>query len=71
MYIVYEIRNLKRVYIYVGMTSNLEERIKRHNKVYEKTTKPYRPFELIYAEECENRINARCREKYFKYNIGK
>jgi len=53
------------------MTSNLEERIKRHNRGYEKTTKPYRPFDLIYTEECENRIVARRREKYFKSGIGK
>jgi len=71
MYIVYAIRSQKRNYIYVGMTSKLQERIKRHNKGYEKTTRAYRPFDLIYTEECESRVIARQREKYFKSGIGK
>ncbi len=45
---VYAIASLSRNYIYVGMTSNLDNRLKRHNNGYEKTTKPYAPFELIY-----------------------
>ena len=53
------------------MTSNLENRIKRHNSGYEKTTKPYLPFILIYTEVCESRAEARKREKYWKSGIGK
>jgi putative endonuclease len=48
------------------MTNNLEKRIKEHNNGYEKTTKPYTPFKLIYKEELETRPEARIREKYFK-----
>ena len=71
MYTVYAISSIKRNYIYVGMTSNIKERLKRHNRGYERTTKPYAPFELIYQENCENRISARLREKYWKSGIGK
>ena len=71
MYTVYAIKSLTKNYIYVGMTLNLEERLHRHNNGYERTTKPYRPFELIYKEVAENRIEARKREKYFKSGIGK
>ncbi|ADQ80423.1 Excinuclease ABC C subunit domain protein [Paludibacter propionicigenes WB4] len=71
MYTVYAIRSLTRNYIYVGMTSDLDERLQRHNAGYEQTTKPYRPFELIYKEEVESRIEARNREKYFKSGVGK
>jgi len=42
MFWVYAISSLNRNYIYVGLTSDLESRIARHNKGYEKTTKPYR-----------------------------
>ena len=70
-YKVYAISSVGRNYIYVGLTSNLEERINRHNKGYEKTTKPYAPFRLIYSEECSNREEARKREKYWKSGIGK
>lgn len=58
-------------YIYVGMTKNLEERISRHNSGREKTTKPYLPYELIFSEVCEDRIEARRREKYWKSGFGK
>ncbi|MGB5818521.1 MAG: GIY-YIG nuclease family protein [Saonia sp.] len=45
------------------MTVNVDTRINRHNKGRERTTKPYIPFRLIYAEKCENRIEARKREE--------
>jgi len=71
MYHVYAISSQVKRYIYVGLTSNLEERLRRHNKGYEQTTKAYRPFKLIYKEECDTRIEARQREKYFKSGTGK
>ncbi len=71
MYTVYCLSSLTRNYIYVGLTSNLEERIHRHNSGYEKTTKPYTPFKLIYSEMCLTRVEARKREKYWKSGIGK
>jgi len=62
---------MQRNYIYVGMTSNLEERIQRHNSGREKTTRAYQPFELIYSEDQPTREEARKREKYFKSGVGK
>ncbi|MGJ8745473.1 MAG: GIY-YIG nuclease family protein [Polaribacter sp.] len=71
MFTVYAISSLSRNYIYVGMTSNLDERLKRHNGLREKTTKPYAPFKLIFSEVVPTRIEARKREKYWKSGIGK
>ncbi len=71
MFYVYAISSLKQNYIYVGLTSDLDQRILRHNKGYEKTTKPYRPFVLIYSEEASTRLEARKREKYWKSGVGK
>ncbi|MEW6703010.1 MAG: GIY-YIG nuclease family protein [Bacteroidota bacterium] len=71
MFTVYAIKSIEKNYIYVGLTSNLEERLKRHNKGHERTTKPYRPYKLIYSEILENRITARLREKYLKSGSGK
>ncbi len=68
---IYALKSLVKNYIYVGMTQNLDERIKRHNSGRERTTKPYSPFELIYTEEFQTRIEARKREKYFKSGVGK
>ena len=69
--IFYAIKSKVKNYIYVDMTKNLVERFQRHNSGRERTTKPYRPFELIYAEEKSNRVEARKREKYLKSGDGK
>lgn len=71
MYYVYAISSLEHNYIYVGLTQNIENRIKRHNDGRERTTKFYRPFILIYSEVCETRAEARKREKYWKSGVGK
>jgi len=71
MITVYALKSLRRNYIYVGMTQNLDERIRRHNNGYERTTKPYRPFVLIHSEKLNSRIKARAREKYLKSGAGK
>jgi putative endonuclease len=36
-----------------------------------KSTKPRRPFKIIYKEQCENKIKARAREKYLKSGVGR
>ena len=68
--VVYAISSLNHNYIYVGMTQNIDGRIKRHNDGRERTTKFYRPFGLIYSEVCMTRIEARVREKYWKSGVG-
>ena len=71
MFYVYAISSLEHNYIYVGLTRNKEERIKRHNDGRERTTRFYKPFELIYSEKCDTRPVARIREKYWKSGVGK
>ncbi|MEO8934681.1 MAG: GIY-YIG nuclease family protein [Xanthomarina sp.] len=47
-------------------------RFKRHNQGYERTTRAYRPFNLIFTEILNSdRKEAREREKYWKSGIGK
>jgi len=71
MFYVCAISSLSHNYIYVELTQNIGERIKRYNGGRERTTKFYRPFELIYSEVCKTKIDARFREKYWKSSIGK
>jgi len=71
MFYVYALSSLERNYIYVGLTENLKHRVETHNSGRNKTTAPYKPFKLIYIEECATRAEARLREKYFKSGIGK
>jgi putative endonuclease len=70
-YFVYAISSLSRPYIYVGLTSNVIQRVCTHNLGRNKTTRPYAPFLLIYTEECKDRTEARSREKYWKSGSGK
>ena len=71
MYNIYALASIDRKYVDVGLTANLDKRLDRHNKGFEKTTKPYAPFLLFYTESAKDRINARLREKYLKSRSGK
>ncbi|MBL7842235.1 MAG: GIY-YIG nuclease family protein [Cyclobacteriaceae bacterium] len=71
MFFVYALKSVSRNYIYVGLTSDLQSRIDRHNKGYERTTRPYTPFQLILSEEFPDRASARGREKFLKSGQGK
>ncbi len=59
MFYVYAIRSLVRNYIYVGLTNNVERRLKEHNQGENRSTKAYRPFVLILREVFTNRVEAR------------
>ena len=65
-YFVYAIASLERNYIYVGLTANVIQRVKTHQSKRNKTTKAYTPFCLIFTEKCQDRKQARIREKYWK-----
>jgi len=71
MYTVYAILSLKDGRIYVGFSSNVERRINEHNSGKTKSTKGFRPWQLIFTENVDTRIEARKREKYWKSGIGK
>ncbi len=71
MFYVYAISSRNDNYIYVGLTENLERRFHQHNSGYEKTTRPYMPYDLLYKEEHVTRKDARKREKFFKAGVGK
>ena len=71
MHYVYALKSIGFNYIYVGMTTDVERRVKQHNDGKEKTTKFYRPFKLFYTESHKTRTGARDREKYLKSGCGK
>jgi putative endonuclease len=72
MFYIYALSSINRNYIYVGMTEHLDDRVKRHQAGREKTTRAYRPFNLIFTEAIDaDREEARKREKYRKSGIGK
>ncbi|WP_299679068.1 GIY-YIG nuclease family protein [uncultured Dokdonia sp.] len=71
MFVVYALSSLRRNYIYVGLTENIERRIPQHNKGYNKSTKAYTPFVLLYKKSFKTRLEARAYEKYLKSGSGK
>ena len=56
--------------IYIGFTTDLKRRIKEHNQGKNFSTKPYRPWQLVYYEACLNEKDAKRREGYLKTTQG-
>ena len=63
---VYVLESKKDKRFYVGSTSNLEARLWRHNQGYEKATKPYRPYKIVFRQECSSINEARLLELKIK-----
>lgn len=71
LYIVYVLESLIDQSWYIGQTSNLKERIKRHNNKEEISTKSKAPYKIIYLEGYLYRADAMRREKYLKSGAGR
>ena len=71
MFYVYILKSGKDGRLYKGMTQNLPLRLKQHNEGHNKSTKGFCPWELVYSEEFETRMEARSRENYFKSGSGR
>ena len=71
MYYVYILKSTDFNRYYIGMSDNLERRIKEHNSGKTKSTRFYAPWKLMFYESFTTRIEARKREKYFKSGIGR
>ena len=68
MHYTYFIKSKNKKWVYVGSTSDLVRRLKRHNSGLVKSTKYYKPFELIYYEAYKTLSMARKRELEIKKN---
>lgn len=58
MYIIYILQSEKDNSYYVGHTSNLENRLSRHNSGREKYTKKKVPWRLVYQKEFKTKGEA-------------
>lgn len=70
MYFVYILKSKLNNRYYIGHASNLDVRIERHNKGYVKSTKAYKPWELVYKEGYETKNDAYKREMQIKSYKG-
>ena len=56
---------------YVGMTRDVQLRLREHNGGKVRYTSAHRPFRLIYFEFIGPRLEARQRERYLKSSAGR
>ena len=72
MFTTYVLHSETHDKIYIGFTSNLEQRLLSHNQLATKGwTIKFRPWELIYREEFETKSQAMKREKELKSFQGR
>ena len=71
LYFVYVIQSEIDNRLYKGLTKNLERRVKDHNSGKTKSTKPFKPWKIVYFEEHQDLDEARKREKFFKSGEGR
>ena len=72
MFVVYALYSITYDKIYIGFTSDMEERFKSHNELGKKGwTIKFRPWEIIYTEHHSSKADAMKREKELKTAKGR
>ena len=71
MFYVYILKSLKDHKLYIGYSADLKKRFSEHQKGLVASTKPRRPFELVFYEAYKSMKDAKRREMYFKTTKGK
>jgi putative endonuclease len=71
MYHIYILESIEFGKLYTGYTNDLESRIKKHNSGNVRSTKAYKPYKIIYVENCHNKTIARKRELFLKSGQGR
>lgn len=66
MYFVYILKSEVNNQYYIGYCSDLDRRLKRHNKGYVESTKRYKPWQLVHKEEKNTEQEAILREQQLK-----
>ena len=71
MYFVYILKSLKVLRYYIGSSENVARRLSDHNSGKVKSTKAYKPWEVVYLEKFNIESDALKREKQIKsYKSG-
>jgi putative endonuclease len=68
MYYLYILKSLHDFGYYIGISDNVEKRVKEHNAGKTKSTKSRIPFVLAGTEDYLNKTEARKREIFLKKN---
>ena len=70
MFYVYILKSKIANNFYIGVTNNLEVRLSKHNKGWSKSTKPFKPWEIVYTEKFIDKKLAYKREFFLKSPKG-
>jgi putative endonuclease len=70
MYFIYIIESLIVIRYHIGSTENLERRLSAHNSGKVKSTRAYKPWELVYTERFDTKSEAIKRERQIKSYKG-
>lgn len=70
-YYTYVLKSRKDGKLYVGWTSDLKVRLKKHNQGKVESTNLRYPLDLIYYEACLTKDKAVLREKQLKSGFGR
>ena len=71
MYYVYALYSKLDNKFYIGFTSDLKSRIKKHYEKGNHTTKRFKDIELVYYEACRDEQDDRKREIQLKTGFGR
>ncbi len=71
MHYVYILLNESKTRTYTGVTDNIEKRLAEHNAGRVKSSRPYRPYKIIHSELLKTLSEARQKEKFYKFTIGR
>ena len=66
MYYTYILQSISSGKLYIGQTQNLQLRLEKHNKGYNKSTKSGRPWKIIFSVSFETRKKAMKLERKLK-----
>lgn len=69
---VYILKSSRNSKTYVGITADLDRRLKEHNQNKKFSfTKKYSPWEIVYKQKFDNFKDARAKEIYLKSAAGR
>jgi len=71
MHYLYILVNKNKTRAYTGVTDDVPKRLCEHNKGRVKSSRPFRPYQVVHTERFQTLAEARKKEKFFKSSTGR
>ena len=71
MYYTYILKSLIKNRTYTGFTCDLNRRLEEHNRGKVRSSKAYKPFDILIVEELNTAKEAKQREAFYKTSSGR